>query len=188
MPAAVGPGVLGAARRYEFGRGLGRRNDSRDVWRVRPHAADQQERRPRPLGCCQSAVLAGGGIRGGQLFGSSDAQAAYPRDDAVSPADIVATIYHAMGLSGEREIHDREGRPYRLTDGRPLANLFAEFAVIGELNTLSVHRRTVTIVFPMSRSGTSHILLWDASCADLLHPCVWRGHDMKATRRNSLMV
>lgn len=76
-------------------------------------------------GPCQSVVFAGGGIRGGQIFGSSDAHAAYPRDHAVNPADIVATIYHALGLRSDLEIHDREGRPYRLTEGRPLVNLFA---------------------------------------------------------------
>jgi hypothetical protein len=63
-------------------------------------------------GACQSAVLAGGGIRGGQIYGSSDAQAAYPRDHAVSPQDLVATI-------------DREGRPYRISEGDPLTSLFS---------------------------------------------------------------
>jgi hypothetical protein len=75
-------------------------------------------------GACQSAVLAGGGIRGGQVLGSSDAHAAYPRDHMVAPADLVATIHHALGISGDAEMHDREGRPYRLTDGRPLTELF----------------------------------------------------------------
>jgi hypothetical protein len=75
-------------------------------------------------GACQSAILAGGGIRGGQIYGSSDAHAAYPRDHAVAPADVVATIHKAMGLDTDLEIHDREGRPYRICDGHPIASLF----------------------------------------------------------------
>lgn len=75
-------------------------------------------------GPCQSAVLAGGGIRGGQVYGASDSQAAYPRDHAVSPQDLVATIYHGLGLRTDLEIHDREGRPYRINEGEPITALF----------------------------------------------------------------
>ncbi|MBL8828991.1 MAG: DUF1501 domain-containing protein [Planctomycetaceae bacterium] len=71
-------------------------------------------------GACQSAVLAGGGIRGGTVYGSSDGHAAYPRDHACSPSDLLATIYHSLGLRADLEIHDREGRPYRLCEGSPL--------------------------------------------------------------------
>ena len=75
-------------------------------------------------GACQSAVFAGGGIRGGLTYGSSDAHAAYPRDHAVSPSDLLATIYYALGLSTDLEIHDRENRPYPICDGRPITELF----------------------------------------------------------------
>ena len=75
-------------------------------------------------GACQSAVLAGGGIRGGQVFGASDAQAAYPKSRPVSPPDMLATLYHALGLPPTLEIHDREGRPHRITDGQPILDLF----------------------------------------------------------------
>lgn len=75
-------------------------------------------------GPCQSAVFAGGGIRGGQVYGSSDSQAAYPRDHAVSPEDIHATIYHALGVAAGAEIHDPQGRPYRICDGQPITALF----------------------------------------------------------------
>lgn len=75
-------------------------------------------------GAAQSAVLAGGGIRGGQVYGATDAIAAYPRDRAVSPQDMTATIYKALGLDGNLEIHDREGRPYRICEGRPIDELF----------------------------------------------------------------
>jgi hypothetical protein len=76
-------------------------------------------------GACQSALLAGGGIRGGQAYGSSDKIAAYPKENPVSPPDLLATIYHALGLSPDLEIHDREGRPHRITDGSPVFGLFA---------------------------------------------------------------
>ena len=75
-------------------------------------------------GPCQSAFLAGGGIRGGQIYGASDPIAAYPRDNPVSPEDLLATIYHALGVPGSAEIHDREQRPQRMCDGRPVTGLF----------------------------------------------------------------
>ncbi|MBI2826510.1 MAG: DUF1501 domain-containing protein [Planctomycetia bacterium] len=75
-------------------------------------------------GLCQSVVLAGGGIRGGQVYGSSDAHAAYPKSNPVSPEDVIATTYHALGISPENLVHDREGRPHRISEGRPLVELF----------------------------------------------------------------
>ncbi len=75
-------------------------------------------------GACQSGLFAGGGIRGGQVYGASDKTAAYVKDNPVSPADFIATIQHAMGLSPEMEMHDRTGRPHRLAEGRPVLPLF----------------------------------------------------------------
>ncbi len=75
-------------------------------------------------GAAQSALFAGGGIRGGQVYGSTDKQAAYVKENPVSPEDFLATIHHAMGLSPEMEIRDREGRPHRLVEGRPVTALF----------------------------------------------------------------
>lgn len=75
-------------------------------------------------GACQSAVFAGGGIRGGQLYGSSDAQAAYPASCPVSPEDILATIYYGLGLPPELEIRDPLSRPHRISDGKPITALF----------------------------------------------------------------
>jgi hypothetical protein len=75
-------------------------------------------------GACQSAVLAGGGIRGGQVYGSSDAEAAYPKSNPVSPEDMLATMYHALGISPDSLIHDQLDRPHRLVEGRPLIELF----------------------------------------------------------------
>lgn len=75
-------------------------------------------------GPCQSVVLAGGGIRGGQVFGSSDRHAAYPKSNPVSPEDLIATMYHALGISPETTIYDRERRPHRICEGRPVVELF----------------------------------------------------------------
>jgi len=75
-------------------------------------------------GACQSVVFAGGGIRGGTVYGTSDSVAAYPKDKSVSPSDVLATIYHSLGLRPDHEIRDREGRPYRLCEGQPIMGLF----------------------------------------------------------------
>ncbi len=75
-------------------------------------------------GACQSALFAGGGIRGGQVYGKSDKIGAYPSDNPVSPADFLATIYQAMGVDPADEIRDRENRPHRLCDGTPVTALF----------------------------------------------------------------
>ena len=75
-------------------------------------------------GACQSVVLAGGGIRGGQVHGSSDKHAAYPTTPAVSPSDFLATVYHGLGIPPETLIHDPQNRPYRISEGEPLLGLF----------------------------------------------------------------
>jgi uncharacterized protein (DUF1501 family) len=73
---------------------------------------------------CLSVLLAGGGIQGGRTYGTSDRRAEYPADRKVTPADIAATVYHAMGIS-DLEAHDREGKPYSLlADGSPIVELF----------------------------------------------------------------
>ena len=71
-----------------------------------------------------TTLLAGGGVRGGQVYGSSDSVGAYPRDNPVSPEDFLATIYHAMGIAPDTEIRDREARPQRICDGRAVTALF----------------------------------------------------------------
>src|SRR5262249_52300972 len=74
---------------------------------------------------CNSVVLAGGGVRGGQVYGASDRVAAYPRTPPVSPGDLAATIYHALGIDLETELRGPEGRPVPLTTGKPLLDLFS---------------------------------------------------------------
>jgi Protein of unknown function (DUF1501) len=91
----------------EFGR-TPRFNDAagRDHW---PH--------------CFSVVMAGGGIKSGQAYGASDRIAAYPSLDAVTPEDLLATIYHRLGVDPHSVIHDQQDRPFPLADGHPILGL-----------------------------------------------------------------
>ena len=74
---------------------------------------------------CFPCVLAGAGIRGGITYGNSDKDAAYPKDHPVSPEDLAATIYWALGIDPEIRLPDIQGRPVQiLEDGRPLIELF----------------------------------------------------------------
>lgn len=75
-------------------------------------------------GAVQSTVLAGGGVQGGQVYGSSDRDSAFPTSKPVSPEDMLATIYYALGISPDSEIYDPLQRPHRIVNGRPLVELF----------------------------------------------------------------
>lgn len=73
---------------------------------------------------CYTVMLAGGGIRGGSVYGASDAQAASVKDDPVSPADICATIYECLGIDPETIIYDRAGRPVTIAlGGKPIRDI-----------------------------------------------------------------
>jgi hypothetical protein len=74
---------------------------------------------------CFSVVLAGGGVRGGIVHGSSDRLGAYPASDAVTPADLAATLFWRFGVDWGTEVYDLTGRPYRLSEGEPMRALFA---------------------------------------------------------------
>lgn len=73
---------------------------------------------------CYSITLAGGGVKGGYVYGASDKIGAYPVEDPVSPADLAATIYWRFGIDPHTLIQDQIGRPHRLADGNPLYELF----------------------------------------------------------------
>jgi len=73
---------------------------------------------------CFPAVLAGAGIRGGTTYGRSDKDAAYPADKPVSPENLSATVFHALGITPETRIHDAFGRPVSVMEGgQPLTEL-----------------------------------------------------------------
>lgn len=72
---------------------------------------------------CFSVVMAGGGIRGGQVFGASDKIGAYPASDPVLPEDLLATLYHSLGINPQTLIHDQQERPFSLAEGAPILGL-----------------------------------------------------------------
>ena len=67
---------------------------------------------------CYTVMFAGGGVPAGKLIGSSDKIAAYPSLEPYKPEDITATLYALMGVPPDAEIHDIQGKPYSLTNGR----------------------------------------------------------------------
>lgn len=73
---------------------------------------------------CYGALFAGAGIRGGTVYGASDAQAAYPKDRPVSTSDICATVYHCLGISPDMPVYDRLNRPVPVAHGgQPIAGI-----------------------------------------------------------------
>lgn len=73
---------------------------------------------------CYSSVLAGGGIRGGEIYGKSDSHAAYVDEKGVTPDDFGATVFHAFGIPPETPIYDQQNRPIPVSRGRPVRELF----------------------------------------------------------------
>jgi hypothetical protein len=63
------------------------------------------------------AIFAGGGVRRGEVVGSTDKVAGYPNERPVSPKDLLATIYHLMGINAATELRDRLDRPVPLVPG-----------------------------------------------------------------------
>ncbi len=74
---------------------------------------------------CYNGLLAGGGIRKGFVYGSSDRHAAYPSTDPMSPQDFATTILHAMGFPTHDVLLDRENRPHRIASGKVIHELFS---------------------------------------------------------------
>ncbi|MBN9120912.1 MAG: DUF1501 domain-containing protein [Planctomycetes bacterium] len=64
-----------------------------------------------------SLALAGGGIRGGVVYGASDKHAAYPADGRVEPRDLIATVLDRLGYAPDAELRDTEGRPFPASRG-----------------------------------------------------------------------
>jgi len=74
---------------------------------------------------CYSVLLAGGGVRGGQVIGASDAIGALPTERAVSPADIHASMFAALGYDpASLSFTSSDGRPIPLTEGKVISELF----------------------------------------------------------------
>ncbi len=73
---------------------------------------------------CYSALMAGGGIRGGWVYGSSDKHGGYVRDSAVRPEDFGATLFHALGIDPATRL-GADGFTKPVSAGRPVMGLFA---------------------------------------------------------------
>ncbi|MBC8290683.1 MAG: DUF1501 domain-containing protein, partial [Planctomycetes bacterium] len=91
----------------EFGRTPKVNNRGRDHW---PH--------------CYSAMLAGCGIRGGQVYGSSDPHAGYVKDSPVMPEDFSATLFHALGVPPATR-YGPDGFSLQASSGQPVERIFA---------------------------------------------------------------
>jgi hypothetical protein len=75
---------------------------------------------------CYGLMLAGGGIKAGTVFGASDRIGGRPSSNPVTPADVVATIYHCLGVANDLELQDRLGRPFQLVPwGQPIREVLA---------------------------------------------------------------
>lgn len=73
---------------------------------------------------CYTALLAGGGTRGGAVYGASDKYGAAPDRDPVSVGDLAATIYYALGIDPHTEVRDNLNRPLPITRGKPVTEIF----------------------------------------------------------------
>lgn len=73
---------------------------------------------------CQTVLMAGGGVQGGAVVGRSDKTGAYPLSDPYKPDNVMATVYHALGLDPRTIIYDQLGRPMPIADGEPIHPLF----------------------------------------------------------------
>lgn len=74
---------------------------------------------------CYNAVLAGGGARGGHVYGASDKLGAYPASGQASPEDLAATMFDALGLDPEAEVRDSLNRPLPISRGKPIKEVMA---------------------------------------------------------------
>jgi arylsulfatase A-like enzyme len=90
----------------EFGRSPRISNEGRDHWPA-----------------CYSAMLAGAGIRGGTVYGSSDKTGGYVRDNPVRPEDFGATLFHALGVPPETRL-GADGFTRPVSAGEPRMELF----------------------------------------------------------------
>jgi hypothetical protein len=74
---------------------------------------------------CYSALLAGGGVRRGFVYGASDKYGAYPANDPVRPDDLAATMFALLGIPPQTEVSDALNRPLAIAQGTPIAGLLA---------------------------------------------------------------
>ena len=113
-------------------------NDSRRLENTLIVMASEFGRTPRIFQCCpriydrpgrdhwgaaQTVFFAGGGVRGGNVIGSTDRIGEYPASDPQHPEDMAATIYQALSVPKTAHWKDELGRPHRIYFGEPIAGL-----------------------------------------------------------------
>lgn len=74
---------------------------------------------------CYTILLAGGGVKRGFVYGSSDRTGAYPATDAVRPDDLAATIYTLLGIDPQSEVRDALNRPLQIATGNPIVGILS---------------------------------------------------------------
>jgi hypothetical protein len=74
---------------------------------------------------CYTALLAGGGVKRGAVFGASDKNGAYPASDPARPEDLSATMFHLLGIDPKTEVHDALGKPLPISTGSVLDGVLA---------------------------------------------------------------
>jgi hypothetical protein len=75
-------------------------------------------------GPAMSALVAGGGMKMGQMIGSTNARGETPKDRKVTPSQVLSTLYRAMGIDPSMTFHNGSGRPmYILDDRQPITEL-----------------------------------------------------------------
>lgn len=74
-------------------------------------------------GAVQSVFFAGGGVKGGNVIGSSDHLGGHPASSPQTPENLAATIYNALGIPSDTAWFDDKGRPYPLYSGSPIPGL-----------------------------------------------------------------
>ena len=99
-------GEFGRTPKVGYSTGAGAGKDGRDHW---PN--------------CFSAVVAGGCFPAGAVYGVSDSKAGYPSESPVTPEDMAATLFAAMGLDPEAVVQARDGRPMPVSYGKAVAGL-----------------------------------------------------------------
>ncbi|MFO0902131.1 MAG: DUF1501 domain-containing protein [Pirellulales bacterium] len=73
-----------------------------------------------------SALVSGGGLKMGQIVGSTTADGAKPHDRPCSPGDLLSTLYHVLGIDSQRTLPDRQNRPIAFVpEGRPIRELIS---------------------------------------------------------------
>jgi len=69
-----------------------------------------------------SALAAGGGLRGGQVIGATNSRGEHPKERPLSPQDLLATVYHHLGIDSRHEFRDFSGRPIAILPGGRVIN------------------------------------------------------------------